>query len=64
MPFGTICEIYDCPVHIITVDKDDIYSHIYNFLGSLEQSIKNCIKYDYDFGEYLGITSKTIRVNK
>lgn len=64
IPFSTICEIYDCPAHIITVDKDDIYSHIYNFLGSLEQSIKNCIKYDYDFGEYLGITSKTIRGNK
>lgn len=31
------------------------------FLGSLEQSIKNCIKYDYDFGDYLGITSSTIR---
>lgn len=64
MPFGSICETYDCPVHIITIDKDDIYSHIYIFLGSLEQSIKNCIKYDYDFGDYLGITSNSIRENK
>lgn len=62
MTFEGVPEIYDCEVHIITINRQDIYSHIYTFLGSLEQSIKNCIKYDYDFGDYLGITSKSIRV--
>lgn len=61
MFFDGRSEIYDCLPHIITVNENDVYSHIYLFLGSLEQSIKNCIKYDYDFGDYLGITSSTIR---
>ncbi len=61
MFFDGIPEVYDCLPHIITVNENDVYSHVYLFLGSLEQSIKNCIKYEYDFGDYLGITSTTIR---
>lgn len=64
MLFDSICKTYDCPIHIITTSNNDMYSHIYNFLGSLEQAVKNCIKCDCDFGEYLGIASKTIRENR
>ena len=58
--FDNVPEIYDCTIHTIISDEKNPYNHIYTFLGSIEQAIKNCMKYDYDFGEYLGITSKSI----
>lgn len=59
--FDNVPEIYDCTIHTIISDEKNPYNHIYTFLGSIEQAIKNCMKYDYDFGAYLGITSKSIR---
>lgn len=56
-----IPEVYDCPVKSILSNIKNPYQHIYTFLGSVELAIKQCMKYDHDFGEYLGIISKSIR---